>query len=171
MVERLSLRRYPLTAMHEFQIEPHVGIDPVRLGASRSEARAALSSIGFPLENARGALDYFCEAAIQVEFDEQQRADFIGFSCHQAFTIFYRGVNVFDTPAQDLFAVIAERDGSGAHSFRAAGYCFPSQIMTLWYADSQYDRLGGEQRVIWAQVGLGSSDYLDATRKIENCDA
>lgn len=154
--------------MHEFEIEPHIGIGPVRLGASRSAVEEALASIGFPLENTHGAIDYFCEAAIQVEFDDQQRADFIGFSCHEAYSVFHLGVNVFDTPAQDLFALLAGRDGSGAHAFRDTEYCFPNQILTLWDADSQYDRLGGEQRVVWAQVGLGSSHYLEATRNLTN---
>jgi hypothetical protein len=150
--------------MHHFEIEPHAGIGPVRLGTYRSAVHETLSSIGFPLENTHGTIDYFCEAAIQVEFDDQQRAHFTGFSCHRAYSVFYSGVNVFDTPAQDLFALIAERDGSGAHTFRDTDYYFPNQIMTLWDADSQYDRLGGEQRVVWAQVGLGSSGYRDAIR-------
>lgn len=153
--------------MHAFQIKPHLGIGPVRLNASRSDVRETLSAIGFPLEHTHGASDYFCEAAIQVEFHDQQRASFIGISCHEAYSVFYLDVNVFDTPAQDLFTLFAERDDSGGHVFRDTDYCFPNQILTLWDADSQYDRLGGEQRVIWAQVGLGSSDYFDAIRKLQ----
>ncbi len=152
--------------MHEFKIEPHVGIGPVLLGASRPAVREALASIGFPLEDTHGTIDYFCEAAIQVEFNDQQQASFIGFSCHKAYVVFYLGVNVFDTPAQDLFGLLVARDGSGEHGFRKTDYFFPNQILTLWDADSQYDRLGGRQRIIWAQVGLGSPDYLDAIRKL-----
>jgi hypothetical protein len=152
--------------MHNFHIEPHVGIGPVCLGASRSDVRRALSAIGFPLKDTRGALDYFCGAAIQVEFDDQQRADFIGFASHEAYSVFYCGLNVFDTPAQDLFAFVADRDGTGAHSYSDVEYCFPGQILTLWEADSQYDRLGCYQRVIWAQVGLGTPEYFKAISDI-----
>lgn len=152
--------------MHEFRIEPHIGIGPVRLDASRSAVQEALSAIGFPLENTHDPIDYFCGAAIQIEYSAQQRARFVGFSCHEAYSLFYCGLNVFDTPAQDLFAFIAERDDSGPHVFRDTDYFFPNQILNLWEADSQYDRLGGEQRVVWAQIGLGSSEYLEAIRQL-----
>lgn len=154
--------------MHQFQIEPHVGIGPIRLGASREEIRAALLSVGFPLKHTRRALDYFCNSSIQVEFGDDDCADFIGCAYHAAYTLSYRGANVFDTIAKDLFTLIAENDGSGIHTFKDSGYCFPNQIVTLWDADTQYDRLGGEQRPIWGQVGLGNQRYLDAIRQIRS---
>lgn len=152
--------------MHKFQIEPHLGIGPIQLGVSRTALQVTLASIGFPLERTHGRLDYFCEAAIQVEYDEQWRSKFIGVSCHQAYSVFYSGVNVFDKPAADLFALIAGQDGSGSHIFCSNGYTFPNQMLTLWDADSQYDRLGGELRIIWAQVGIGVTQPANRTNLI-----
>src|SRR5688572_21847227 len=130
--------------MNEFTIQPHVGIGPVALGASRLVARRSLAEAGFPLEHTHGSLDYFCDAAIQVEFDSTDHAQFIGISCHRAYIVTYHGTNVFDVPATELFELIAARDGSGGHYFRATDYFFPSQALSLWDADEQYDRLRRE---------------------------
>ena len=64
-------------------------------------------------------------------------------------------------------ALIAGRDNSGDWPFDASGFVFPNQIVTLWEADEQYDRLGGEQRPIWALVGLGNQRYLEAVRAVK----
>jgi hypothetical protein len=103
-----------------------------------------------------------------VEFDGDHSAQFIGIACHPAYRLSYRGVNVFDVPANELFALIASFDGSGSHEFNANEYEFPNQIVTLWEADEQYDRLGGEQRPMWGQVGLGNQRYLEAIRKFKH---
>jgi hypothetical protein len=155
--------------MKKFSIEPHVGIGPIKLGAERQSVRAALAEAGFPLEDtsASGRVDYFCNASIQIEFDASDCADWIGLSFDKAYELSYEGINVFDVPAAEIFRVIGERDNSGAHEFQEAEYLFPGQIVTLYDADPQYDRLRPEERVIWAQVGIGNQQYLEAVRAIE----
>ena len=153
--------------MQELRITPHVGIGPILLGASREAVRSALASIGFALESSLRLLDYFANAAIQVEYGPDERADFIGVSCHGDYSLTYYGTNVFDTIAERVFSIVAARDDSSDHTFDRSGCVFPTQIVTLWEADEQYDRLGGEQRLIWAQVGLGNNRYLDAINAIE----
>jgi len=112
-------------------------------------------------------MDYFCEHFIQVEYDDDELVHFIGIACHRAYLLTYEGINVFGVPAPQVFAEIAARDGSGVHEYDDAGLVFPNQIVTLWEADEQYDRLGGEQRVIWGQAGLGNRKYLDAINRIQ----
>jgi hypothetical protein len=157
--------------MHQFEITPHIGIGPIHLGATRETIRAALTSLGFALKSSRGSIDYFASAAIQVEYGGDDHADFIGVSCHRDYSLIYYGTNVFDTVADQIFALMSDRDNSGSHVFDRSGFVFPNQIVTLWEADEQYDRLGGEQRPIWAQVGLGNQRYLDAIRKIRSQSA
>ena len=157
--------------MQELVITPHVGIGPVLLGASRQSVRLAMAGIGFPFESSREALDYFAQASIQVEYGEDDTAEFIGVCYHRDFTVTYYGTNVFDTVAPELFVAIAAREASIAPSFDPDGYVFPDQIVTLWEADEQYDRLGGEQRLVYAQVGIGNHRYLEAIRAIHNRSA
>ena len=146
-------------------ITPHESIGPIRLGADRSFIRATLKRVGLRLEAERGSSDYFCESTIQVEFGDDGRADFIGIGSAPPFPIIYRGIDVFDVSATELFDLIARHEGSREHLFDRYEYVFPDQIVTLWDADSQYDHRGNRERLIWGQVGLGSSRYLEATRR------
>ncbi|KPA90716.1 hypothetical protein [Pseudomonas asplenii] len=152
--------------MKVFNIVPHEGIGPARLGASRENTRLAMTADGFTLKHDTETQDYFDlpELGIQVEYSAGQ-ASFIGVSCYAACQVMYDGVNVFDTEAEELFGRMARADGSGEHSLNTHEHLFPRQILTLWDADEQYDRMGGEERRVWAQVGLGDADYLAAISK------
>lgn len=150
------------------EICPLVGVGPLRLGVERSRARDALSALGFHLESSRGASDFFCDHAIQVEYSPDGVVWFIGISASERFMAFYLGHDVFDLPAQDLFTLAAAADNSGVHGFSSQEYCFPKQILTLWDADEQYDRKGNEERLVWAQIGVGSSGYAAAVAAIES---
>lgn len=143
-------------------ISPHQGIGPVCLGDSRCVARDALAAIGFPLESSNGPTDYFGQAAIQTECDEQGLVWFIGLSQSEQYLARYQGVDVFALAAAELFLLIASADDSGAHEYTDSEYLFPGQIITLWDADEQYDRQGNEMRPVWAQVGIGNPAYVEA---------
>ncbi len=148
------------------EISPRQGIGPVCLGDLRSLARDALAAVGFPLESSNGATDYFCQAAIQIECNEQGHVWFIGLYQSEQYLARYRGVDVFSLPAGELFSLIASTDGSGPHEFNDSEYLFPGQIITLWDADEQYDRQGHETRPVWALVGVGSPAYVEAVSAI-----
>ncbi|MEG2805902.1 hypothetical protein [Stenotrophomonas sp.] len=144
----------------ELKIVPRCGIGPIILGESRSTVRKAMEEAGLRFESERASLDYFCGNSIQVEYHEGT-ASFIGVASHTRFTAIYQGRNVFDTPAKELFAIVADADASDTHKFNRNGHVFPNQILTLWEADTQYDPL--ERRLIWGQVGLGDARYLQMT--------
>ncbi|MCC4605644.1 hypothetical protein [Xanthomonas campestris] len=151
-----------------FDLIPRVSAGPVILGSSRTEAHAALATLGFTLESSHGRSDYFCEAAIQIEYGPEDRIWFVGLSCHERFTVQYKGANVFALAAPDLFALVAASETSESHAYASHEYFFQDQIFTLWDADEQYDRLGNETKPVWAQVGLGNQDYALATSKFRN---
>ncbi len=150
------------------ELEPLKGAGPIALGAPRETVRAAIAAIGFPLEQSRDVLDYFCESSIQTECDGDGRVMFIGLTCSEAFIVRYQGIDVFDVPARELFARIAKADNSGKHDFDPLEYCFPNQIITLWAADQQYDCRRKGSREIWGQVGLGNQVYAAAIRALND---
>ncbi|WP_192564713.1 hypothetical protein [Pseudomonas gozinkensis] len=154
--------------MPVFEILPREAIGPIRLGASREAAREAMSVNGFPLEHTHGRLDYFCESSIQFECDAGDQVQFIGVSGNSRFNVMYRGIDVFSVSATELFSLMAASDDSGPHEFDRYEYLFPTQILTLWDADEQYDRQGAEERQVWSQVGIGNDVYLAAIAAIEN---
>lgn len=152
--------------MPTFEILPLQAIGPVRLGATRMETREVMAAIELPLEAACGHLDYFASSAIQVSYGIDEKVMFIGVSGSAAFRVIFKGVDIFNLAAADLFLLVAEADRSGPHAFNSYEYCFPNQILTLWDADEQYDRAGGGKRQIWSQVGIGNDAYLGAAAAI-----
>lgn len=150
------------------EIFPLQGLGTVRLGSSRADVRTALSSYGFPLERSHHSLDYFCDASIQVEFDPNDHAWFIGISCANQWIALYKGQDIFLLSASELFDLVATHDNSGVHQFEPSEYRFPNQILTLWDSDTQYDHKGHYVRPVWAQVGIGNAAYLAAITAIQN---
>lgn len=154
--------------MVDLIITPRHSVGPFKLGASRDEIREAAIEADISIGHDRDDMDYFLKNSLQVSYD-RGFVDFIGVSTSADHRAFYRGVHISDISAEDLFQMAADADGSGPHVFNEYEYCFPNQILTLWGVDDQYDRIrrrfGGELRPMWAQVGIGTPGYLQATRK------
>jgi hypothetical protein len=145
---------------------PHVGIGPLHLGMTTAEADEALRTLpGAGARKSHRSAHYFFDAALQFGLGESGRIQFIGLAEHPQVLCRYHGHDVFDTPAPELFALIAARE-SAKHVYQAAEYLFPDQVVTLYEADEQYDRKGKESRPIWGQVGVGNAEYLAAVRAI-----
>lgn len=139
--------------MIDLSIKPGLGAGPIRLGALREDARKLLAEHGYPLSAEDGTLDYFCENAIQLEF-EDDRIRFIGISEHPEITCFYGSQDVFDIGAESLFALFAENESARPDVPPGETYFFRDQGLNLWEADEQYDRRGGYRRKVYAQVGV-----------------
>jgi len=150
--------------MLELELQPHVGIGPAKLGAIRSDIRSALEQVGLSLDTSSDRQDYF--DGIQVEYTDE-KCSFIGASWSQRYIVKFAGLNVFNVSSEELFATLSTCDGSGEHAYNTYDYLFPNQLVTLWEADQQYDRLGGESRVIWAQIGIGNEVYREAVQRIK----
>lgn len=151
--------------LKELNLVPRSGVGPIKLGEKRSVIESVFSENGIKKSATNNNSDYYIENSIQVEFDKNGFSWFIGVSQHSSYDVLYHHTDVFDISAKTLFDLAASNDDSGSHEFSGYEYIFPNQILTLWDADEQYDQKGGEQRVIWAQVGLGNSGYLRAIEK------
>ena len=133
---------------------------------TRESVRSELVAAGVALTHAEGDLDYFYDNSLQVEYGEDGHADFIGVSSDESLIVSFFGMDVFDTPAEQVFSAIAQRETAGMHAFDPLEYLFPQQIVTLWDAAAQYDHRGGQKRIIWAQIGLGTERYLSDVRRL-----
>jgi hypothetical protein len=148
--------------MPQFEIQEHTGVGPVKLGMTRPqvcEALAKYSDNGLD-QVSHQTLDYAFGNSLQIEYDDQGHAQFIGVGfysgCGCDFT--FRGRHVGEYTAYDLFKALAKIDG-GTHEFTENEYFFPNIMMTVWEADSQYDYMGGESRPVFGQVGVASERY------------
>jgi len=159
----------------QLDIVPHLGIGPVRLGMTRAEVEIALARMPGALPRRRkgrsSAIDCYFRSSLQVDFDADGTASFIEVWYYPATIFAYKGRDVFDLPAPELFALFAADDASGPHGFVASGYLFPGRIVALWEADEQYDRKGKESRPVYATVGVGDERYLAAIRRIHGGSA
>ena len=139
--------------MLELPIKPGLGAGPIRLGIDRDDARRLLADLGYPLSAEHGSLDYFCENALQLEYEEG-RVRFIGISEHPDIACAYGGQDVFDTDAVSLFNLFAANERPAPDASPGDTHFFPAQGLNLWEADEQYDRRGGFKRKVYAQVGI-----------------
>ncbi len=134
-------------------ITPGIGAGPIRLGTSREDARRLLTDLGYPLSAADGAIDYFCENALQLQY-ESERIQFIGISEHPEIICTYDDQDVFDVDAESLFRLFAWNENEVPNATPGDTCFFPRQGLNLWEADEQYDRRGGYSRKVYAQVGV-----------------
>ncbi len=151
-------------------IVPLKGVGPIRLGMSSEEAQTAMKNFcgeEYRHFQSRG-IDYFFGGALEVSYDDDGYAEFIGSQyytgCGCDFRIY--GIDPFDTSAKVLFESIASKQ-SGQHDFDPDDYLFRDNIITLWHSEEQYDYKGGETRPVYAQIGIGNTRYLSAIDKIK----
>jgi hypothetical protein len=115
-----------------------------------------------------GAMDHYFDDAMQLEYGEDDRCDFIGASRHPALLVMFDAVDVFETEARALFALMASREHDPArHPYNGDQYVFPTTGLTVWGADSQVDATGA-RRWIFGQVGVGSARYLEELERIRS---
>jgi len=168
------------------------GALPLRLGATRQEVVAEMDALGHQPssevdQNAvlhaaliatlgeEGAKEflpdepqdssnvlYFVENAIEITFGANETANFIGISQHPKISLCLDGADLMPLPARQVFDLLAANEKL-APRYAPEEVLFQSQIITLWNADPQNNRLDPDIPV-WAQIGIGNAEYLSAFR-------
>jgi hypothetical protein len=111
--------------------------------------------------------DCFFKNAFQVSFGDDGKADFIEVCSGIAADVQFDGRDVFDVHADELLGLIRAYEHEDSElSEPDDSYTFSGLILTLWGRDEQYDYKGGEQRPVFATVGVGAPSYLAAIRAI-----
>ena len=142
----------------KLDLTPTKSIGPIELGMTRDEVRSVMEHAGYPFCYEKKTMDYFFENSIQTEY-EDGTVSFIGIACDQRIELIYKGKDLFDLSAKEVFELIADSEKEN-HQYNENEYLFPDQITTLWEADSQYDKKRNEERVAWAQIGIGDERHL-----------
>lgn len=152
-----------------FAIEPHRGIGPISLGMGRAPVATAMAECGGGRPVKRNAeTDCFFENAFQVSFGDDGKADFIEVCSGITADVRFDGRDVFDLHADELLRLIRVHEQEDPElSEPDDSYIFSGLILTLWGRDEQNDHKGGEQRAVFAAVGVGAPSYLEAIRAID----
>lgn len=159
--------------MDAYELVPHLGVAPLKLGMSREEVISIADERGWGpgTSSPGGALYYgYGAAGPRVHFGESG-VELIEFCSDAEIEVMYRGTNVFDTAAKAVVAEISrheERLGyepaepwHEAPSKPLSGMVvFRGEIVVASRAAKQYDHRGKQKRLVFATVGVGSPTYL-----------
>jgi hypothetical protein len=155
--------------MSDYEIIPHIGVGPVRLGMDRSAARDAMA---LPFQTfkkssaSKSATDAYLGNCFQVFFDDANTVQFIELS--SPLRAIYKSVFVFEVRAEDVVKVVA-CDAEVDQSASEPGYSFiyPSLEMSLWrptVPDEDQPENDYEGRY-FSSVGIGKNGYYSRQNK------
>ena len=114
--------------MKEFEIEPKVGVGPIRLGMTREEVREQL---GDP-DDATDQREWYLED-MAIDFDKSGHAEFIELAASERFRVIFQGKDLHELEADDAVAhlrAIAEYDENDPEL--GCSFVFPALQLCLW---------------------------------------
>jgi hypothetical protein len=151
--------------MPDFTLQPLVGVGSVRFGMSRDEVRRVMLE---PVRSfrktpkSRHETDAIFQNAFQIFYGgDQPTVEFIELSGGLAVRAFYRELDVFGTPADEVVAFIS-RDAAFDAKEREIpySYIFPGLQLSLWRPTIPESADDTDGRY-FSTVGIGQRGYYD----------
>ena len=147
----------------EYEVVPHVGIGPVRLGMTRAESRAALGQEAREFLKGPGdevTTDAFHASSFQVFYDASERVEYIELSKSPEVEPIVFGEKILQITADDAVELV-QRHAAFDESNPELGYSyvFPALELALWrpvVPESEDD----EEGRTFSTVGVGVSGYF-----------
>ncbi len=149
-----------------FELVPGKGALPLLLGSSRRGIGETMEGLGHKISARHGQSDRYVRNCVQIEFDEDGLASFIGISTDSGIELIYRGRDILHLPSHEVFDLIKENEPECDFEYSDVTHLFRNQIITLWDADEQYDSFD-ERFPVWGQIGIGNENYLAAIDEID----
>jgi len=115
-------------------IEPGKGIGTIELGMSRQEVEACIQEYTAKYRKPSYSKNYF-EHVFMVKYDEEERVHFIEIpsSLKDIFTCSFRGMDVFNTKAEELVAKVDEISPYDRDDWELGYmYMFPALGLSFW---------------------------------------
>ncbi len=149
--------------MPSYDVVPHRGVGPVLLGMSCQESRAAMGMQPHVYRRnifATEDTDSYLGNAFQVDFDREERVEFIELSPGWPAIAVYRGISVFETPADQLVALISQEAGYDRSDPELGySYVFPELELAVWRPVLPEDDDDPEGRY-FATIAVGRRGYF-----------
>jgi hypothetical protein len=151
-------------------IQAHLGVGPITLGMTRSQVHQALSTIpNNSLDQTTAAtLDYAFRNSLQIEYDSNGQAMFIGVGfyddCGCDYSFHDRHIGDYSAP--ELFTLLSSLDHSNP-DYHSGEHCFKTIMMVVSGASLEYDYRGGHSRSVYGQVCVVNDQYFEALKAIE----
>jgi hypothetical protein len=147
----------------DFDIEPHVGVGPIRFGMTRAEVRKVLGKPKSTNKERDGFLDGF-----YVDFDEAGSVEFIEMAKSQKFRGLFHGTCLHDLLADDAVALVSKFGKYDRnHPELGHSYIYVDLQMSLWRGvmpspDQSTDDPDG---MFFEAVGAAAAGYFKAKPK------
>jgi hypothetical protein len=159
---------YPIFQLN-LTIQPHIGVGPITLGMTRSQVHKALSIIpNNNLDQTAATLDYAFRNSLQIEYDSNGQAMFIGVGfyddCGCDYSFHDRHIGDYSAP--ELFALLSTLDDSNP-DYHSGEHCFKTIGIVVSGASPEHDYRGGRSRSIYGQVCVVNQQYFEALKAIE----
>jgi len=145
--------------MIEYEVVPHIGVGPVRLGMTHDEV---IKAMGRQPDIVNGKITVGCyhRCAFQVDYSTGQHiAEYIEISDWPDFIARFDGIDVFHTPAKELVAHIASKTPYDDTDWELGySYIFREYDLGLWrpvIPESDEDPDGR----YFSTIGVGIKDY------------
>jgi hypothetical protein len=119
--------------MPVFDVVPHVGIGPLRLGMTQAEVRRAVA--GHEVKPLRGCQEVVRDLGLWVDYPLGfAGVRFVQASRAKGVWVVFAGVDVFDTLADELVALVVRQQGLAPADFPPGRheYLFPALRLALW---------------------------------------
>ena len=148
-----------------FTIQPFVGVGPVLFGMSRDEVHRAMPEPPKSFRKAqtsRHETDAFYRNAFQVFYDgDQPTVEYIELSRGSVVRAFYRDLDVFATPADEVVAFVS-RDSAFDETRRGFpySYVFRDLQLSLWRPTIPESATDNDGRY-FSTIGIGRKGYYD----------
>jgi hypothetical protein len=139
----------------QFEIEPLVGVGPVRFDMTRADVYAVL---GTP-EYKNGNRECFL-SGLMVDFDEAGAVEFVELANSEKFTATFHRQDLHTIPANDAVTLLSkygkfkDDDPELGHS-----YIFPDLQMSLWRSTVQDDE-NDEDGKYFEAIGIARPGYF-----------
>jgi hypothetical protein len=149
--------------MTTYDVVPHQGVGPVRLGMTRAESRAAMGLPVQSLGTGQAARDLYLDATFQVSFDEAGRVEYIELSHGGPFIARYDSADVFATDADTLVGLIRRQAAYDEDDPECGySYIFPALQLSVWrpvMPEDEDEDEDDEEGRRFLTIGIGKPGY------------
>ena len=141
--------------MRHFEIEPNVGVGPIKLGMPKSEVKKVL---GEPEFEGDGRAAYF--SGFMIDFDDSNHVEFVEVARSALIKVSYKGVILHDILASEAVEYLSNFDSYDINDPELGySYVFKALQISLWRGGAPENEFDEEGRY-FESVGVATKNYF-----------
>lgn len=148
--------------MKVFEVEPLKGIGDIKLGMDRQTVRNLMKAAP-ETSGSRQQVESYHDGGLQVFYGKNDQVEFIELLRGSGVAAHTRGIDVFETPAQEVLTQIASFSEYNQDDPEVGySYVFPDLELSLWRPNiPETDE--EEDGKYFSTIGIGVPGYYSAT--------